>query len=82
MQAHLERIEMKNVEARALEREYNEKLEKGRAMWDEIKPLCDRCNEILQELRDAKVPFDEIALIFGSELQIDTAGPDDKEVWE
>jgi hypothetical protein len=72
---------MTNGEARALEKEYNEKLENGRALWDEIKPLCDRCNEILETLRDAKVPFDEIALIFGSELQIDTAGHDDKEVW-
>ena len=43
--------------------------------------MADRCNAILKELRDAKVPFDEIALIFGGELEVETAGPDDKEVW-
>jgi hypothetical protein len=41
--------------------------------------MADRCNEILKTLRDAKVGFDEIALIFGSELQIDVAGKDEDE---
>lgn len=70
---------MKIKEARALEREYNETVERGRKLWEEITPMADRCNEILKSLRDAKVSFDEIALIFGSELQIDVAGQDDDE---
>jgi DNA anti-recombination protein RmuC len=82
MLAPLERIKaMKNGQARALEKEYNEIVEKGRKLWEEIQPMADRCNAILEELRDAKVPFDEIALIFGNELEVETAGPDDKEVW-
>ncbi len=72
---------MKNGQARALEKEYNETVDKGRKLWEEIQPMAARCNAILKELRDAKVPFDEIALIFGGELEVDTAGPDDKEVW-
>lgn len=70
---------MKIKEARALEREYNETVEHGRKLWKEITPMADRCNEILKSLRDAKVSFDEISLIFGSELQIDVAGQDDDE---
>lgn len=70
---------MKIKEARALEREYNETVERGRKLWEEITPMADRCNQILKTLRDAKVEFDEIALIFGSELQIDVAGQDDDE---
>lgn len=70
---------MKIKEARELEREYNETVERGRKLWEEIMPMADRCNEILKTLRDAKVGFDEIALIFGSELQIDVAGKDEDE---
>ena len=70
---------MKIKEARELEREYNETVERGRKLWEEITQMADRCNEILKTLRDAKVGFDEIALIFGSELQIDVAGKDEDE---
>lgn len=68
---------MKNKEAKALEKEYNETVEKGRELWDQIVPLANRCNEILKILRDEKVGFDEIALIFGGELDIETAGNDE-----
>ena len=68
---------MKNKEAKALEKEYNETVEKGRELWDQIVPLANRCNEILKILRDEKVEFDEIALIFGGELDIETAGNDE-----
>ena len=73
---------MKNKEAKALEKEYNEIIVKGRELWEQIEPMADRCNAILKELRDAEVPFDEIALIFGSELQVETSGGDDNEVWQ
>lgn len=70
---------MKIKDARALEAEYNETVAIGRELWERIEPLAARCNEILKTLRDNKVAFDEIALIFGSELQIDVAGqPDDE----
>ena len=68
---------MKNKEAKALEKEYNETVEKGRELWDQIVPLANRCNEILKILRDEKVEFDEIALIFGGKLDIETAGNDE-----
>lgn len=70
---------MKIKEARALEREYNETVERGRKLWEEITPMAGRCNEILKTLRDAKVEFSEIALIFGLELQIYVAGQEDDE---
>jgi len=73
---------MKNKEAKALEKEYNETIERGRELWEQIQPMADRCNAILKELRDAKVPFDEIVLIFGGELQVETSGGDDNEVWQ
>jgi len=69
---------MKNKEARALEKEYNETIERGRELWEQIVPMSDRCNAIIKELRDAKVPFDEIALLFGSELQLDLFGGDEE----
>lgn len=69
---------MKNKEARALEKEYNETIERGRELWKQIVPMSDRCNAIIKELRDAKVPFDEIALLFGSELQLDLFGEDEE----
>lgn len=68
---------MKNKEARELEKEYNELLIKGRDLWQQIEPVGNRCNEILKTLRNANVPFDEIALIFGGDLACDLAGPPD-----
>lgn len=68
---------MKNKEIKALEKEYNETVEKGRELWDQLIPMANRCNEILKILRDNKIEFDEIALIFGGELEIETAGKDE-----
>ena len=68
---------MKIKEARALETEYNEIVERGRELWEAIVPMSKRCNEILDTLREEKVAFDEIALLFGGELEIDVAGNDD-----
>lgn len=68
---------MKNKEIKALEKEYNETVEKGRELWDQLMPMANRCNEIIKILRDNKIEFDEIALIFGGELEIETAGKDE-----
>ena len=68
---------MKNKEIKALEKEYNDTVDQGRALWDQLQPLADRCNEILKILRDNNVEFDEIALLFGGELQVETAGNDE-----
>lgn len=68
---------MKNKEIKALEKEYNETVEKGRELWDQLIPMANRCNEIIKILRDNKIEFDEIALIFGCELEIETAGKDE-----
>jgi hypothetical protein len=68
---------MKNKEIKALEKEYNETVEKGRELWDQLIPMANRCNEIIKILRDNKIEFDEIALIFGGELEIETAGKDE-----
>ena len=43
------------------------------------KLLIER-SDIINTLRDNKVRFDEIALIFGGELEIDFVGDDDEEV--
>ena len=70
---------MKNKEARELEAEYNKLAESGRELWAQIEPLGKRCNEILKTLREANVPFDDIALIFGGDLACDLAGqPNDE----
>ncbi len=68
---------MKNHEIKALEKEYNETVEKGRELWDQLIPMANRCNEIIKILRDNKIEFDEIALIFGGELEIESAGKDE-----
>lgn len=68
---------MKNKEIKALEKEYNDTVDQGSALWDQLQPLADRCNEILKILRDNNVEFDEIALLFGGELQVETAGNDE-----
>ena len=71
---------MTNGEARALEREFNEVVAKGRVLWEQATELANRCNAIREELDAAGVEYDQIALLFGAELQIDVAGPDDKDV--
>lgn len=71
---------MNNGEARALEREFNETVTKGRVLWEEATRLANRCDAIRKELDAAGVEYDQIALLFGAELQLDLAGPDDKDV--
>ncbi len=71
---------MTNGEARALEREFNDTVAKGRVLWEQATKLADRCNAIRAELDAAGVEYDQIALLFGAELELDLAGPDDKEV--
>ena len=71
---------MTNGEARALEREFNETVAKGRVLWEEATRLADRCNAIRAELDAAGVEYDQIALLFGAELDLDLVGPDDRDV--
>lgn len=71
---------MTNGEARALEREFNEIVAKGRVLWDQAKEWANRCDAIRAELDAAGVEYDQIALLFGAELELDLAGPDDKDV--
>ena len=71
---------MKVGEARALAREFNEIVERGRVLWEQAKVLCDRCNDIREALDAEGVQYDEIALLFGGELDIEVVGPDDAEV--
>lgn len=62
---------MTNDQAREFEREYNELTRLGRDLYKQLETMTERCNEILDQVRDANVRFDEIALMFGCELQID-----------
>lgn len=71
---------MTNGEARALQHEFNETVAKGRVLWDEATRLADRCNAIREELDAAGVEYDQIALLFGGELELDLVGADDKDV--
>jgi len=71
---------MTNGEARALAEEYNDTVEKGRVLWEQITELGNRCNAIRAELDAAGVEYDQIALLFGGELDLDLAGPDEKDV--
>lgn len=71
---------MTNGEARALEREFNQTVEVGRELWEQVSALADRCNDIRARLDAAGVEYDQIALLFGGELEIDVAGPDDAEI--
>lgn len=71
---------MTNGEARALEREFNATVAKGRVLWEQASELANRCNAIRAELDAAGVEYDQIALLFGGELELDLAGPDDKDV--
>lgn len=71
---------MKVRQARALEREFNEMVAQGRPLWEQAKAIAARCYEIRQTLERAGVEYDEVALLFGGEMEIDVAGPDDAEV--
>lgn len=62
---------MTNDQAREFEREYNELTKSGRDLYKQLETMTTRCNEILDQVREAKVRFDEIALLFGCELQIE-----------
>jgi hypothetical protein len=70
---------MKIKDAKALEAEFNEIAAKGRDLWAQIEPMGERCKQILMQLKDANVAFDEIALLFGSELQIEVVGDDEEQ---
>lgn len=71
---------MTNGEARALEREFNETVAEGRVLWEKATKLANRWNAIRAELDAAGVEYDQIALLFGAELELDLAGPDNKDV--
>jgi hypothetical protein len=62
---------MTNDQAREIEREYNELTKSGRVLYEQLETMTKRCNAILEQVREANVQFDEIALLFGCELQID-----------
>lgn len=62
---------MTNDQAREYEREYNELTKLGRDLYKQLETMTERCNAILDQVKDANVSFDEIALLFGCELQID-----------
>lgn len=62
---------MTNDQAREYEREYSELTRSGRDLYKQLETMTERCNEILDQVREANVRFDEIALLFGCELQID-----------
>ena len=62
---------MTNDQAREFEREYNELTKSGRVLYEQLETMTTRCNEILEQVREANVEFDEIALLFGCELQIE-----------
>jgi len=62
---------MTNDQAREIEREYNELTKSGRVLYEQLETMTKRCNAILEQVREANVQFDEIALLFGCELQIE-----------
>jgi hypothetical protein len=62
---------MTNDQAREFEREYNELTKSGRVLYEQLETMTKRCNAILEQVREANVQFDEIALLFGCELQIE-----------
>lgn len=68
---------MTNGEAKALAAEYNALLAKGQGMWTELKKMAERCNDIKLIMTSNNVPFDEIALLFGSDMELDLVGDDD-----
>ena len=62
---------MTNDQAREFEREYNELVKSGRVLYEQLESMITRCNAILEQVREANAQFDEIALLFGCELQIE-----------
>jgi len=62
---------MNYLQAKELEKEYNELASKGREMYLSLEIMSNRCNQILTELKESNFTFDELALLFGSELIID-----------
>lgn len=71
---------MKVGEAKALAAEYNSLVASGRVLWDQAKELAKRCHAIRNALDAAGVEYDQIALLFGGELDIDVVGDDDRDV--
>jgi hypothetical protein len=69
-----------NGEARALAQEFNKTVEQGRVLWEQASALCKQCNDIRARLDAAGVQYDEIALLFGGELDPELIGPDDRDV--
>jgi hypothetical protein len=62
---------MNYLQAKELEKEYNELASKGTEMYSSLEIMGNRCNQILTELKESNFTFDELALLFGSELIID-----------
>jgi hypothetical protein len=62
---------MTNDQAREFEREYNELVKSGSDLYKQLETMTKRCNAILEQVREANAQFDEIALLFGCELQIE-----------
>lgn len=71
---------MKVGEAKALAAEYNSLVASGRVLWEQATELANRCNAIRNALNEAGVEYDEIALLFGGELDIDVVGDDDRDL--
>jgi hypothetical protein len=62
---------MTNDQAREFEREYNELVKSGSVLYKQLETMTKRCNAILEQVREENVQFDEIALLFGCELQLE-----------
>ncbi len=71
---------MKNKEAKALADEFNSLVSSGRVLWEQATEMANRCNAIRNELDEAGVGYDQIALLFGGELDVDLAGDDEADV--
>ena len=62
---------MTNDQAREFEREYNDLVKSGSVLYKQLESMTKRCNAILEQVREENVQFDEIALLFGCELQLE-----------
>ena len=62
---------MKKAQALELAAEHNRLLKEGNAIYAALKVSAERVVEIRDELRAAGIEFDEIALIFGEDLEPD-----------
>lgn len=71
---------MKNREARELAQDFNDLVSRGRVLWEQASDLADRCNAIRAKLDEAGVAYDQIALLFGGELDIEVVGDDEADV--